>query len=660
MVLSFLDHELDRDLFELRRAGNPVSLEPRALELLLYLAENRERVVAKEELFEKVWKARFVSESALTRAVMKARQAVGDDGTGRVIKTTHGKGYRFVAQVVESSLPPPHPSGDPGAFAPRAAAGPASSSSAAANRSRRRAFLFQGVVLAGVAAVATLWLARRTSLPSGGAASGPPVRVAILPITVEDSEPEMQLLAVSTADLLSSRLERIPGLRVRGPVYGGRLTPGPAGIEEFVARTRVPNLVTGILRRSEDGSKAQLSVTLQQKPAEGPLRATPLGSYDIPLLKSASDTAGFVAVRDRIVERLTSLLLPAFALSSEATTAPHDLEAYRLYLLALERLSTATCEGSGPRALLERSLELDPRFAPAWAAYGLARYGLASSCGEAGTHYAAAVAAFDRALELAPGWGRAIGLKAAVLTEMGRAEDGFALVREPAKRHGSDDMQFAAAYALTYAGFLPEAKECLDALVESDPLFLTVGGWTPNALLYLGENDRFLELLPSTDTPIFRYYRGWALQAEGSRREEALRAVSGAFRQNPNDLFARLSSALEAILQNRSDEAGEVLRGLARQRRELDARDGEVSYKMAELFSLSGDADAALDELRQSAEQGFFCLPCLDRDRALEPLRHRPVFLRAREAVARRHLAFGQRFSLGPSSSRAAEPARSR
>src|SRR5690606_29282530 len=61
----------------------------------------------KEELLDEVWGDRFVSESALTSRIKAARRAVGDDGKRQaVIRTLHGRGYRFVADVVESSGPP--------------------------------------------------------------------------------------------------------------------------------------------------------------------------------------------------------------------------------------------------------------------------------------------------------------------------------------------------------------------------------------------------------------------------------------------------------------------------------------------------------------------------------------------------------------------------
>jgi len=86
--------------FELREDGAVHALEPQVFALLAYLAEHRERLVPKDELFEKLWEGRVVTDSALTSRIKSARQALGDSGkTQRVIKTIHGKGFRFVADV---------------------------------------------------------------------------------------------------------------------------------------------------------------------------------------------------------------------------------------------------------------------------------------------------------------------------------------------------------------------------------------------------------------------------------------------------------------------------------------------------------------------------------------------------------------------------------
>ena len=82
-------------------------------DVLVHLIRHRDRVVTKVELLDTVWGDRFVSESALASRLKSARRAVGDDGSGqRVIRTVFGRGYQFVAPVVEhhepgTRVPPP-------------------------------------------------------------------------------------------------------------------------------------------------------------------------------------------------------------------------------------------------------------------------------------------------------------------------------------------------------------------------------------------------------------------------------------------------------------------------------------------------------------------------------------------------------------------------
>jgi TolB-like protein/DNA-binding winged helix-turn-helix (wHTH) protein len=100
MRLAFGDFVLDSGRRELSRSSEPVGLEPQVFDLLLYLLENRERVVTKDDLIAAVWRGRIVSDSTLTTRINAARKAVGDSG-GRqaLIKTYARKGIRFVGEV---------------------------------------------------------------------------------------------------------------------------------------------------------------------------------------------------------------------------------------------------------------------------------------------------------------------------------------------------------------------------------------------------------------------------------------------------------------------------------------------------------------------------------------------------------------------------------
>jgi len=76
----FAGHTLDTDRRELRRGPESIAVEPQVFDLLIYLVENRDRVVSKDDLIASVWGGRIVSDSTLTSRVNAARKAVGDSG----------------------------------------------------------------------------------------------------------------------------------------------------------------------------------------------------------------------------------------------------------------------------------------------------------------------------------------------------------------------------------------------------------------------------------------------------------------------------------------------------------------------------------------------------------------------------------------------------
>ncbi|HEX2891412.1 MAG TPA: winged helix-turn-helix domain-containing protein [Vineibacter terrae] len=102
MRYAFEDYVLDPKRRELTRGVDAVPVSPQVFDLLLYLVQNREHVVSKDELLNVVWDGRIVSESTLTSHINAARKAVGDSGRSqRLIRTIARKGFRFVGDVKE-------------------------------------------------------------------------------------------------------------------------------------------------------------------------------------------------------------------------------------------------------------------------------------------------------------------------------------------------------------------------------------------------------------------------------------------------------------------------------------------------------------------------------------------------------------------------------
>ena len=100
MRYHFDTFTLDTQRYELRRAGQPVPLEPQVFKVLAYLVQHADRVVPREELFARLWPGQYVSDDALGRCIRKARQVCGEQrGVPRFIKTLPRHGYHFIAPV---------------------------------------------------------------------------------------------------------------------------------------------------------------------------------------------------------------------------------------------------------------------------------------------------------------------------------------------------------------------------------------------------------------------------------------------------------------------------------------------------------------------------------------------------------------------------------
>ena len=102
--LRFDDFQLDFARFQLFRGGKPLRLEGLPMQLLIFLAENQGQLVTREQISAALWsKDVFVDvDQGINTAIRKIRRALGDDaGEPQYLQTVVGRGYRFVAPIVE-------------------------------------------------------------------------------------------------------------------------------------------------------------------------------------------------------------------------------------------------------------------------------------------------------------------------------------------------------------------------------------------------------------------------------------------------------------------------------------------------------------------------------------------------------------------------------
>jgi DNA-binding winged helix-turn-helix (wHTH) protein/pimeloyl-ACP methyl ester carboxylesterase len=97
MLIRLSEHMIDTNRREISRHGQPVHVEPQVFDLLVYLIENNDHVVSKDELFATVWSGRIVSDATLASRINAARNVIGDSGERQEqIRTIPRRGFRFV------------------------------------------------------------------------------------------------------------------------------------------------------------------------------------------------------------------------------------------------------------------------------------------------------------------------------------------------------------------------------------------------------------------------------------------------------------------------------------------------------------------------------------------------------------------------------------
>ena len=234
------------------------------------------------------------------------------------------------------------------------------------------------------------------------------------------------------------------------------------------------------------------------------------------------------------------------------------------------------------------------------------------------------------------------------LTEQGRLEEAYerALRARSADARGRGAAASAAAYTLTYAGFLDDAVRSVEDVLAADSDYVkTNGWWTPTALLYLREaSTSFCTRCEGSTRPSARLYRALA-EAERGRRANAVPHLAG-IESSATDVFNGLALALHAGLTGHGRDGAAMIRAIADQRRAAHNNDGEITFKQAQILSVAGEPTSALATLDEAVAQGFVCVTCFESSSLLEPVRALPDYQRVKQRAAARQLAFGRRFGL--------------
>jgi adenylate cyclase len=343
------DWILDARANRLRRGRHEARLEPKVMDLLVYLAARPNEVVSRHELEAAVWQGTVVGYDSVTGAIQKLRRVLEDDRRSpRYIETLSKRGYRFVApvQAAEPALKDADPPHHPPRFPIRTAApwtGP------------YRLLDFALLLLIALSA-AGLWVSRAPLTPPAPVGDASPASIAVLPFENLDGNPATDYLAEGVTDDIITGLTKLPGLAVISRdstfLYGPRETDARAAADALDARY----VLYGSIRHTRAG--ARINAHLVDGASRIQLWAESYTSDD--------DDLGDLHLR--ITRDLMAELAPRVSAGmqqdlGEPITA--DPRAYDEFLIGRQRfyLYLSEAENARAREHFETALELDPDFA---------------------------------------------------------------------------------------------------------------------------------------------------------------------------------------------------------------------------------------------------------------------------------------------------------
>ena len=435
-------------------------------------------------------------------------------------------------------------------------------------------------------------------------------RLVVLPFRVLRPDAETDFLAFSLPDAISTSLSAIGSIVVRSSAIAARFAGDTPDLKALAAEADVDRVVMGTLLRSGD----QLRAVAQLVEAPG---GTLLTSETV-----QASLGDLFRLQDDIARRVVDALsLPlGGAVASSAPDAPNDARAYEFYLRANE-LARSYDGLARARDLYQRCLDLDPRFAPAWAHIGRCHRVIGKFIDSTPDSEVRAEDAFRRALEINPRLTVAHKFYANLEADIGQAQRALVRLLGEATRHGNDPELFAGlVHACRYCGL---NQESIAAHSEARRLDPNVPTSFEQTLLIAGEIDR---LLAAESAPVVGGgdpgIRVIALGLAG-RRDEAREALLEMRKISRIAAFQSWSGHLMAWLDRRS---ADMIVGIAALSTLKIQDDPEAIFQEGWLLCDVGEYERGLDQLRQAVAKGYFVAPTLSASRQFDAVRGDPVF----------------------------------
>ncbi|HEV8047754.1 MAG TPA: protein kinase [Terriglobales bacterium] len=455
-----------------------------------------------------------------------------------------------------------------------------------------------------------------------------PRSLAILPFRNLKQDPETDFLGFSLADAVITKVGYISALTVRPSSSVDKYRNQIIDPKKVATDLNVDTLLTGSFIKDGD----DLRITTQLVDVK-PDKILWQDSIDLKYDK-------LLTVQDRVAQQiirgLELNLSPAEAANLKPDKPINSL-AYEYYLRGVDLYSLN--EFAPAIELLQKSVALEPNYAPTWAHLGRAYTTNASLRFGGREDYNKAQVAYEKAIALNPALVEPRIYMANLLTDTGRVEQSVPLLRSALQTSPNNaEAHWELGYAYRFGGMLRESVAECEKARQNNPQ-VKINSSALNSYLYLGEYDKFMQSLPVNDSTYILFYHGFGAYYLGNY-EQASKDFDRAYEMEPALLPADVGKALSYSMKHENQMGLKLLHETENRIERQGVTDAEGIYKVAQAYAVLGDKPSALHMLEHSIGGGFFCYPYFVRDPLLQNLRNEAEFQALMDQARHRHDQF--------------------
>lgn len=606
MIYRFGKFKLDSINYRVLKNEQSVAIEPQVFNLLFYLISHRNRLVTRQEIFDNLWAGREVSDTTLSNHIKSARKVIGDNGHHQQkISTFHGRGYQFIADITEEPIENQMPTVN--SHAPTL-----------------KSIIFISLI------VFTLFLFLFFKKNSTNTNYNSMPRVAVLPFINNKPSPSTDYFGFAITDQIISDLMYLKTISIKPSASVRKYTnkiidPGSVG-----KKLKADFLVVGNYLKEKNIIK--LNVELIDVVAnEFIWRDT--------ISVNFKDIFQLQEIVARKVAQALNLKFSTDEIDNIRQDISSDPLAYEYYLKSLSY--PYSTEGHQLAiAMLEKSIQLDDKFAPAIAFLGYhlrlyEQHGLVNlDAKNKVEHY------YLKALAINPDSLSSLSYLSSLYTETNRIEKAIHTIQRMLKINiNSAHAHFSLGYIYRYAGMLEESISEMEKA-----LFIEPGNTQFRSIVTtyfsIGDYENVLKYLWLDQDPIFQ--SGWKglIYFRQGRVELAKHFFEQVVEKVPDELFGIFSGIHIAYIQKNFQKG----LALIKKTEPDNIIDGENVYRTASFYCLFGKRTPCLKFFEMAIDVGYFNYPFMVKNKYFDKFKSDPEYLRILEKGHKKHLAFKNKF----------------